>query len=280
MGGGRVAVCNRGFGLTGRSGVTIILDELASAWRTEAAAASRGSEPQGRGPHRQACIEPTLMKTRRGFTLIEILVVVAIIALLISIILPAFKEVRRQAKRTVCLSNLDQIHVAIQGYLNNNRDYLPTDVSRLPTTEPTLRSLPDALIKEMGAGAVKKKGAFKNEVFLCPADVITKQTILALPGIRQAGPRYYDSQQSSYEWNDFLSGKKVRNRAKMLIYDGIQETDFFVKDLTLISDYEVWHGPPEQRKTFNALYLNWEPRSDTESKAKTSEKIRRTPTGP
>ena len=57
-----------------------------------------------------------------GFTLIEVLVVVAIIALLISILLPSLAAARDQTKRTVCVSNLSQLGKATAGYLSCNRN--------------------------------------------------------------------------------------------------------------------------------------------------------------
>lgn len=61
-------------------------------------------------------------RQRTAFTLIEILVVVAIIALLISILLPSLKNAREQAKVTQCLANLKTIGTAAMAYLNSEQD--------------------------------------------------------------------------------------------------------------------------------------------------------------
>jgi len=59
------------------------------------------------------------VKKRSAFTLIELLVVVAIIALLISILLPAMSRARELSKRTVCTSNLKQIGTGMYIYAND-----------------------------------------------------------------------------------------------------------------------------------------------------------------
>src|SRR5690606_14806279 len=60
-----------------------------------------------------------------GFTLIEVLVVVAIIALLVSILLPALSRAREQARTTQCLTQLKQMGTAIVMYAGDNKGYLP-----------------------------------------------------------------------------------------------------------------------------------------------------------
>lgn len=58
-----------------------------------------------------------------GFTLIELLVVIAIVAVLMSIMLPALGQARDTARRTQCQSNLRQLHIGTQAYINDYGRY-------------------------------------------------------------------------------------------------------------------------------------------------------------
>jgi prepilin-type N-terminal cleavage/methylation domain-containing protein len=74
---------------------------------------------------------------KRGFTLVELLVVIGIIALLISMLLPALNQVRKQAESTQCLAQLRQIGQTLYIYANQNKGYFPggviDSVDKLPS---------------------------------------------------------------------------------------------------------------------------------------------------
>ena len=73
--------------------------------------------------------------TRVGFTLVELLVVIGIIALLIALLLPALSGARKQAVRTACSAKLQQIMIAAQTHRNDHRDYYPL-AGVLPGAQP------------------------------------------------------------------------------------------------------------------------------------------------
>lgn len=73
---------------------------------------------------------------RRAFTLIELLVVIAIIAILAAILFPVFAQAKQASKKTVNVSNLRQIGMAVTMYVNDNEGYpmMSSPSSTVPRT--------------------------------------------------------------------------------------------------------------------------------------------------
>jgi prepilin-type N-terminal cleavage/methylation domain-containing protein/prepilin-type processing-associated H-X9-DG protein len=65
------------------------------------------------------------MRRGRGFTLIELLVVIAIIAILAAILFPVFAQAREKARQAQCMSNVRQLNVAVQMYLQDYDETFP-----------------------------------------------------------------------------------------------------------------------------------------------------------
>ncbi len=70
-------------------------------------------------------MDKKLDSSRRGFSLIELLVAMSIIAILASILMPALSKNRESARRSACVSNLKQIGLALSLYINENRGEFP-----------------------------------------------------------------------------------------------------------------------------------------------------------
>src|ERR1700722_888908 len=73
-------------------------------------------------------ISPKKSRSKGAFSLVELLVVIGIIALLISILLPALNKARRQANTVKCASNMKMISLAMISYIQDNKGKLPPDL--------------------------------------------------------------------------------------------------------------------------------------------------------
>ncbi|MCB9851383.1 MAG: type II secretion system protein [Phycisphaerales bacterium] len=211
-----------------------------------------------------------------GFTLVELLVVISILALLIAILVPSLRGAKRVSKRVACGGNLRSIGQAMRMYLNDSNDFLPVveAVPSIPIDEdhprPSIATvLRPYLEKNFQAEEdpeeeLKREG---NEAFHCPADIPGK---INREGENQ-DKSYYETEQSSYRFNTFLhmmrddvsftDGNFDKPVKLSEIVNSERAKRFFgskpaEEDIWLLRDYIAFHGEAGQEKSTNYLYLD------------------------
>jgi prepilin-type N-terminal cleavage/methylation domain-containing protein/prepilin-type processing-associated H-X9-DG protein len=117
--------------------------------------------------------------THRGFTLVELLVVIGIIALLISVLLPALNRAREAASRTKCLAGMKQIGLASLMYCNDNRGFMMWRYRTVSGKSDTTRTYGSdvgggtagvSLLVVAPYGGARQPYLKSNEIFFCPSD--------------------------------------------------------------------------------------------------------------
>jgi len=132
----------------------------------------------------------------RGFTLVEMLFVLMIIALLSSLLSPALQTARAKALSAACGSNLRQIGVAVVLATGDNNNRFPQiegmpngPTYTYPQTNGGNGSTAKPMLQVLGPYGVD------NEVLKCPCDTATTGS---------NGKSYFQAQGSSYQWRPFV----------------------------------------------------------------------------
>jgi len=160
-----------------------------------------------------------------AFTLVEMLVTIAIIGILAAMILPALGRAKEGGRSTFCQGNLHQIGVALQMYVGENRNRLPTmyDQSAGTNFQTNLATINSVLSNQLGS----------LQVLCCPSDTA---------GIfQQTG--------SSYSWNNLLNGQDA---------DHLQVfgTAYPLTTIPLVYDKQSFHSLLGSKRAVNYLYAD------------------------
>lgn len=162
-----------------------------------------------------------------SFTLIELLVVIAIIGLLAAMLMPTLGRTKEAGRATACLSNLRQIGVALQLYVDENNNRLPVMRDRpVNTNAPPTNALPSVeMVLSNQLGNLK--------VLRCPSD----------------REQIYERTGSSYAWNSLLNGQKADSPDIFNLQLGSPQIPVFF-------DKEAFHKARGEKKGVNYLYAD------------------------
>lgn len=168
-----------------------------------------------------------VLHARRGWTLVELLVVVVIVSGLLGLLLPSLSFVRSRARRLECQQNLRAIGTAMELYLTSTagRDRYPA-AATFPSVTPDKPSIADVL---------KPYADNSSTVFACPVDT-----------------RYFASEGVSYEYRALRFEGKTRQQALERL-NGKSRTS---AEEWLMFDFDPFHGAPFQEGSRNVLFAD------------------------
>jgi prepilin-type N-terminal cleavage/methylation domain-containing protein/prepilin-type processing-associated H-X9-DG protein len=162
-----------------------------------------------------------------AFSLVELLVAIAIIGILAALALPVLNRAEESGRATACVSNLHQIGLALQMYVDANNNILPIMYDApMDTNVMATNNLPNVDI-------VLRTELGNTNVLRCPSD---SQGIFQLTG-------------SSYSWNSLLNGQNANH----LVVLGM---NFNPHAIPVFFDKESFHALRGPNKAVNYLYAD------------------------
>ncbi len=197
-------------------------------------------------------------RCRRGFTLVELMVVVAIIGVVVSIAVPAVQYTRSRTRSTYCLSNLRQIGLAISQYLDSRGQnaHFPF-CAEMPGVGTTILSIPQSRTGTNLPSLATVLASYTEQnplMFQCPADINGPAT--PVPGY--AGQSYYQIYGLSYDYpiGQFLepTGFFCKTRLELLNTNSTGQGHSTL--LPILWDYDSFHGTTGDDGARNYLFLD------------------------
>jgi prepilin-type processing-associated H-X9-DG protein len=150
----------------------------------------------------------------------------AVIAILAALLSPVLSPSKEAARSAACLSNLHQIGIALQLYVDANRNHLPIMRDRSTSDPPSTNALPspdEVLASELG----------NTNVLRCPSD--------------RAG--LFEQTGSSYSWNSLLNGQNADSLS-------VLGMTFRPSGIPVFFDKESFHAALGAKRGVNYLYAD------------------------